>query len=129
MHATSHKPCKMGHINHQIGTNAVGNIAEGFEIDDTRIGRATGDDELGLVLFGKTRDFIKINLVILRPHAILYGVEPLARLVRSGTMSQVATGSEAHAEDGVTRFDERHHRALISLRTGIRLHVDIGAVE
>ena len=34
------------HVDHQLGADAVGDLAEGAEVDDARIGRAAGDDHL-----------------------------------------------------------------------------------
>ena len=53
MHAAGHQPGEMRHVHHEIGADFVGDRAEAGEIDEARIGRAAGDDQLGPVLAGR----------------------------------------------------------------------------
>ena len=39
---------EMRHVDHEIGADAVGDLAEARKVDDARIGRAAGDDQRGL---------------------------------------------------------------------------------
>ena len=38
MHAAGHEPGEVRHVDHQLGADLVGDLAEGAEIDDARIG-------------------------------------------------------------------------------------------
>ena len=42
----------------KIGADRVGDLAEAREIDDARIGRAAGDDQLRLVLLRQLLDLV-----------------------------------------------------------------------
>ena len=55
MRAAGDESGEMRHVDHQIGADLVGDLAEALEIDDARIGRAAGDDDLRLVLRASAR--------------------------------------------------------------------------
>ena len=50
MRAARDQPGEMGDVDDEISANAIANGAETLEIPMARIGRAAGDDHLGLVL-------------------------------------------------------------------------------
>ena len=76
------EPGEMGHVDHEIGADGVGDGAEAREVDDARIGRAAGDDQSRLVLLGQALDLVIVDEVVVFAHAILHGVEPFAGEVR-----------------------------------------------
>ena len=77
----------------------------------------------------KALDFLIINAAIFFTHAILHGFEPFAGLVGSGAVRQMPTGGEGLSEDAIARLQQRHEHALIGLRAGAGLDVDIFAIE
>ena len=50
MRAAGHEAGEVRHVDHQLGADLVGDLAEAAEVDDARIGRAAGDDDLRPVL-------------------------------------------------------------------------------
>ena len=64
---------------------------------------------------------IEINPAVLQPHAIGMRLEPFARLVGLGAVSEVAAHGERHAQDGVARLQHRGVHRLIGLRAGMGL--------
>jgi len=104
-------------------------MAEPGEVDDRRIGRAAGNDDLRLVLIGHFGDLIVIQDAVLQAHAVLDGIEPLAGQVRLGAMGQVSPRIQAHAEDGVARFRQGKEHGLIGLASRARLHIGKLAIE
>jgi hypothetical protein len=52
MRSAGDQPGDMGHVHHQPGADRVGDLAEPLPVPQPRIGRATGKDQLGLVLMG-----------------------------------------------------------------------------
>ena len=50
MRAAGDQAGEMRHVDHQIGADLVGDLAEAREVPDARIGGAAGDDQLRLVL-------------------------------------------------------------------------------
>ena len=106
---------EMRHVDHQIGADAVGDLAEAREVDDARIGRAAGDDHRGLVLLGEPLDLVVIDAVIVGAHAVLHGVEPFAGEVGRRAVGEMAAGSEAETHDGVAGLQQRQHHGLVRL--------------
>jgi hypothetical protein len=43
----------VGHVDHEVGADFLGDLAETLEVDLFREGRRAGDDQLGLVLAGQ----------------------------------------------------------------------------
>ena len=119
----------MRHVDHQERANAVGDRLEGGEVDDARIGRAAGDDDLRLVLLGELLDLIEVDAAVLAAHAILHGIEPFAGHVGRRAMGEMAAGGEAHAEDGVAGLGEAEENGLVGLAAGVRLDVGEAAIE
>ena len=119
----------MGHIDHQVGTTAIGDFTEPGEIDNPRVGRTTSDDQLWLVFISQLLDFIIIDQGIFTAHTILDGVEPFAGHVGGSTMGQVTTSRQRHAENGITRLEQGQEHALIGLGAGMRLNIGPAAVE
>ncbi len=113
----------------EVGADLVGDRPEAGEVDDPRIGRAAGDDQLRLVLVGQALDLVEVDQAVLLAHAVLHGVEPFAREVRLGAVGQVPAGRERQAHDRVAGLQQRQHDALVGLRAGVRLDVDEAAVE
>ena len=50
MHAARDQTGEMRHVDHEIGADPIGDLAEALEVDDARIGRAAGNDQLRLDL-------------------------------------------------------------------------------
>ena len=44
---------EVGHVDHQLGADRVGDLAEGGEVELARVGRPAGDDQRRLVLLGE----------------------------------------------------------------------------
>ena len=120
---------KVRHVHMEIGTDRIGNLTEALEVDDTRIGGTAGDDELRLVLLGKTLDLVIVDQVGVSRHAILNRVEPFAGFVRRCAMGQVAARGKTHAHDRLARLDEGEQHRLVRLRARMGLDVGEFAIE
>ena len=129
MGARCDQPGEMRHIDHEQGTDIIGNSAEAGEIDDARIGGATGDNQLRLMLFGQRLDLIIVDQMVFAAHAILHGVEPFARHRRRRAVGQVTARVQAHAEDGRAGLGQRQHHRAIGLRPRMRLDIGKAAAE
>ena len=51
----------VGHVDHQLGADRVGDLAEGGEVDLARVGGPAGDDQLRLVLGGEPCDLVEVD--------------------------------------------------------------------
>ena len=97
MRAAGDEAGEMRHVDHQLGADAVGDLAEGAEVDDARIGRAAGDDHLRLVLLRKLAHLVHVDAVVVAAHAIRHRLEPLARHVDRRAVAEMAAGGEVQA--------------------------------
>ena len=52
---------EVGHVDHQLGPDRVGDLAEGGEVELARVGGPAGDDHLRLVLLGEARDLVHVD--------------------------------------------------------------------
>ena len=129
MHAAGHKAGEMRHVDHQVGADIVGDLAEAAEIDDARIGGAAGDDHFRPMLFGEPLDFVHVDQVIVPPHAIRRRLEPAPGQVDRRAMRQMTAGGKIEPHEGVARLHERHEHFGIGRRAGMRLHVGEAAAE
>ena len=120
---------EMRHVDHEIGADAVGDLAEAREVDDARIGRAAGDDHRRLVLLGEPLDLVIVDAVVVGAHAILHGVEPFAGEVGRRAVGEMAAGGEAMPMMVSPGLQQRQHDGLVGLAARMRLHIGEGAVE
>ena len=92
----------MRHVHHEDRARFVGDFADAGEIDDARIGRAAGDDELRFVLFRKGLQLIIIEQTILASDTVLHGVEPFAGKVgrRAASLASGNPALRADPQDG-----------------------------
>lgn len=51
----------MGHVNDEVGTDGVGNLAHARIVDETAVGRGTGDQALGAVELSIVLKHIVVN--------------------------------------------------------------------
>ena len=119
----------MRHVDHEIGADRVGDLAEALEVEHARIGRKAGDDHLRL--FGQRLggQRVVVDLAVVGADAVLHGAEKLAGEIHLGAVREVAAMIEAHAEDGVARIDQRQVGRGIGLRAGVRLDVGVVGAE
>ena len=119
----------MGDVGEKDRSGLVGDFAEPAEVDRPRHRRAARDYQLRLALQGEVPDLVVVDHAVLAPDAVPSGVEPLPRLVRRGTVSQMSAGGEAHAEQRVARPEQRVEHRLVGLAARVRLDVREPAAE
>ena len=129
MHAAGHEAGEMRHIDHEIGADLVGDLAEAAEIDDARIGRAAGDDHLRPVLLGQPLDLVHVDQMVVAAHAVRHRLEPAARQIDRRAVGEMAAGGEIEPHEGVARLHQRHEYFGVGRRARVRLHVGEGAAE
>ncbi len=64
MRAAGDEAGEMRHVDHEIGADLVGDLAETAEIDDPRISRTAGDDDFRLMLLGEPRHLVHVDEVV-----------------------------------------------------------------
>ena len=123
------QPGEMRHVDHEIRADLVGHPADAGEVDEARIGRTAGDDQLRLLRPRQAFQLVVVQQPVVASHAVLHGAEPLAGQVGRRAVGQVAAGRQAHAQDRVARLQQRQEHRLVGLRAGMRLHIGEPAGE
>ena len=127
--ARGHQAGHMRHVHHQQRAHLVGDGAEARPVDDARVGREAGDEELGAVLARQAGDLVVVDQAVALAHAVLHCVEPLARERRPGAVRQMAAGRQRHAQHRVARLEQGQHHRGVGLRAGVRLHIGEACAE
>ncbi len=123
MNAAGDQTGKVRHVDQQVGTDRIGDLAEATEVPVAGVCRGTGDDQLRLRLLGDPSNLVVVEELVLAPHAIRHDLEPLARNVDRRSVRQVAAGGEVEAHEGVAWLEQRQKHRLVHLAAGIGLHV------
>ena len=119
----------MRHVDHQVGADAVGDLAEALEVPGARIGRAAGDDQLRLHLLGLLGHFVHVDDLVLAAHRVVRRLEPLAGHVDRRAVGEMAAGGEVEAHEGVAGLQQRQKHRLVHLAAGVRLDVGKAGAE
>jgi hypothetical protein len=64
MLAAGNEAGDVGHVDHEIGADRIGDLAETLPVPDAGIGGAAGDDQLRLVLLRLAGDFVHVEQVV-----------------------------------------------------------------
>lgn len=109
----------VSHVDHEVGTDGVGNLAHALVVDETAVGRGTGNEDLGAVEDGVLLEHVVVDDASLLIHAVGHGLEvggdgrdlALGSLV---TMGQVTTVGEVKTHEAATGS----HDGLVDLEVG-----------
>ena len=129
MYACGDKPCDVSHVDHEIGADAVRDLAEPLEVDEARIGARSGKDEARLVLLSKLGDLVVVDEAGILVHGVRHDVEVLARNVDRAAVREVSAVRKAHAEHGVARLKQREESRKVCVRAAVSLHVGVLGAE
>lgn len=119
----------VGHVDKQVGTHLVGNLAKARKVEEFGVSREAGNDHLWLMLNGQTFYFVVVDQPGGGVDAVLHGVVQLAGEADAGAVGQVPAVGQAHAQHGVTGIEQRQVHGRIRLAAGVRLHVGIIGAE
>jgi hypothetical protein len=116
---------EVGGVDHEDRADLVGHLAEGGEVDGARDGGAAGDDHLRLVLARQVAHLVVVDVLGVLGHAVVHGVEPLAREADLGAVGEVAAVRQRHREHRVARLQERAVDGDVRAGAGVRLQVRV----
>ena len=81
----------MSHVNHQQGTDFIGDFAHTGIVPFTAVSTATTDNQLGLVFLGKLLHLVVIYTASLFVQIVAYGLVENTRRVDQRTVRKVTT--------------------------------------
>ena len=130
MHSGRNQAGDVRHVGEDRRADAIGRDANAREIDHARVGAGADDDHLRMMLVSQPIDLVVVDPLVGLPDAVGDDRVQLAREVEGVAVRQVAAVGEVHAEDGVSRLEQREVDRHVGLRPGMRLHVGmVGAEE
>ncbi|CAM5658340.1 hypothetical protein SGRIM128S_09792 [Streptomyces griseomycini] len=88
----------MGHVDHERGTDLVGDLAHDPEVHEAGVGGVAGDDDQRLELAGGGTQGLVVDQAGGRVGAVGALVEHLAGDVRAEAVGEVTAGVQGHAE-------------------------------
>ncbi len=119
----------MGHIDHHLGTDLVGNAPKGFKIEGTGIGAGTGDNQGRLAFKSNSFNFIVVDETGFLVHTVRNNVVQLSGKVYGGTMGKMTTVGQVHTQHGISRLTNSKIYRHIGLRTGMGLDIGVFSTE
>ena len=123
MEPRGHEPRDVRHIDHEIGACLPSDVAKRLEIDNSGIGAGAGHDHLRSGLQRLLTKKVVVDAGIRLPHSVRHYLVELAAEVYGRPVSQMATVTQIHPEDRVTRCEQREVGGHVGLGTRVRLNV------
>ena len=124
VHAAGHQARNMGHIHHEHGAVAVGDLAQ----LGPGIGGSTGHQQFGTDLGHLLGQGVVVDEAVF-VHAIRNKVVVLAAHVHRGTVGQMTALGQVHAHDGVAHIEQGKVDGQVGLGAGMGLHVGVLGAE
>ena len=106
----------VGHIDHQISTNFVGDGAKRGEINFARIGGCPGNDKFWFGFTCDATDIVHINQMGVFADFVGNNIKPFARHGHVRAMGEVPAMGKRHAHDPITGLEQGKENRLIGLR-------------
>ena len=128
MHAARHQAGDVGHVHHQVGAVAVGDLGQAGKVDGAGVSRRAGHQHLGPGLFDGLFHLVVVDAAVLA-HAIGDEVVVLARHIHRRAVGQVAALGQVHPHDGVAQVQQGEVDRQVGLRARVGLHVGVLCAE
>ncbi len=81
MRSGRYEPGDVRHVDHQVGTDRIGDLAEPLEVECARVSARAGDDHLGTGLLGDPGDLVVVDHLSLGVQPVGHDVVEFAREV------------------------------------------------
>ena len=118
----------MGHIHHQEGPVAVGDLSQLFEVDGTGVGRSACHDHLGSDLFDLLFQLSIVDAAIFAD-AVGYEVIVLTGHIHRRAVGQMTALRQVHAHNGIAQIEQGEVDGQIGLCAGVGLDVGVLCAE
>jgi hypothetical protein len=123
--ARRHEPGEVRHVDHEQRADLVGDRAEALEVEEARVGRPAGEEQLRPPL-ARDRATSSMSMpVVVGRHLVRRHVVEAARHVDLHAVAEVAAVREREAHDRVARLQQRVVDGGVGLRARVRLDVRV----
>jgi hypothetical protein len=123
MHAAGNQAGKMRHVDHEIGSDLIGDLTAAAKFDDARIGGAAGDDHFRSMFLRKRAHLLIVDPVVVGPHRVRDRLEPAAGQVHRRAVGEMAPGRKTEPQEGVAGLHQGQESRHIGGGAGMRLDV------
>ena len=123
MQARGDEPGEVGHVDHQVRPDRVGDRAEALEVKEPRIGRPAGEDHLRLALMGDPLDLVHVDEARLAVDLVRRDVVQPAGDVDLHPVCEVTTVRELEPHQRVAGLEQRVVDG--GVRLGARVGLDV----
>ena len=125
MYASRNQSGKMSHVDEVERADLVRDLPHTCEVDDSRIGAATADDQLGPFLLGKLFQIVVVDGFAFLGHAVWDDAVGLAGKIQMMAVSEVSAVSQVQSEDSVAGLQHGGECFHVGLRAGMGLYVGV----
>ena len=126
---SGHKAREVRHIDPQLRANFIGDRAEGFKVEVTRVCRPPCNDHVRVRLEGLRAHTIHVDAAGLGIDLVGRDVVELARKVDLHAVGEVPAVREGKPHKGVASTCESMHHSRVCGRTRVGLHVRVVSTE
>lgn len=129
MLAGGDEPGKVRHVHHEKRPHSIRDPAQPRKVPESRVGGRTGHQQLGPMLFGKARDLVVIEQLVLAAHVVRDKAVQLRREVDGRAVREMAALIERHAHHRIARLEQSGVGGHVRRCAGVRLHVGVLRAE
>ena len=119
----------VGHIDHEFGSDVLGDLAHAREVDGPRVGGRPGDDKPGPVLLGEALELVVVDELELSVDAVAYEAVELGGEVDGTSMGEVSAVVEAHSQHGVAGTQRGEIGGHVGLGAAVGLNISVLGAE
>ena len=129
MRAAGDEAGDVRHVHHEQRADGIGDGTEAGKVQHPRVAAASGDDQLGVVLFGQPLNLVVVDGLGFLIDAVGHELVEVPREVDAGAVSEVAAHVELHSQDGIARLQHGEVSGHVGLRAAVGLHVGVLRAE
>ena len=123
------QPGEVGHVDHQLRPDLVGDLTKAREVELARIRRPAGEQQLRTALARDPRHLVHVDQAALAVDLVGGDVVQAPRHVDAHPMREVAAVGEREAHDRVAGLEQRVVDGGVGLRAGVGLDVGVLGAE
>jgi hypothetical protein len=125
MFAARNQTGDVRHVDEEQRADRVSDLPHTLKINEARIGRRAGSDQLRLHFFCELGERIVIDLLGLLAHAVLRDLIKFSREIGRMAMSQMAAVGQVHRQNTIARLNRGKVNRHVGLRAAVRLDIDV----
>src|SRR4051812_11085898 len=119
----------MSNVRHYLRSYTARDLPDTIEVDRTWISRSPADQQLRLMFFSQTLQFVVIDVLRFAIYAVVSNLVIDAQKIKRVSMGQMSAVREIHSQYLVPVIKSGHEHRHIRLSTGMRLDVRVMGIK